>query len=677
MAISRDTALRRLRACGIPRGPATEILSLFEKWVSSSGPEWTVQHMKVLKVDLLRHISGLEPVGTWIKRRKDGVTPAGPMGYLWKISTRNKKWAYSAWNVIMIYTSLVFPASDLLMTSQQLEKFSSAVVRAQPPEKAIRKAESIMVDSGYRFTRRFTASTGSDVLGVTHSPSKRAPIPGDVRTYPVDATLIGALAALRWSPDFYWRHAQILDGAMGPLKSFLGIKGGPSEQDRNLVRDTYIGMWSTTQGAENITPLISGRVGFKQDAGYKLRHIAVPNQILQAALRPLGRFLLNNLRDIPEDVTFNQEQGVLDVQAMLAQGRTAYSFDLSSATDRFPASLQYTMLRWLGIDEDWVSLFAEVSRGLWQWTSTRRMPKGILDGPYGMAASGHVAWTVGQPLGLYPSFAAFTLCHHMVVRGLFRSFGREQFAYRILGDDIVIFDHEVAQAYQALLSELGVEISEAKSIASEHVAEFAGKIIFPDWILTGYKWSGICSDFNFLDVVKNLGYRGRYLLRLRQRKVFDAIASIPEPWGLGFNPLGLPLSERLGPHWEALARDRDTRPRAYSTQSRRMWNIFYSTHPAFYRLSDEIPVGTSDQEVFALLSNTVGPRVAPLGHVMLPNLDYLTRLAADDGVIGDLASSWQDVQPFLSKLSFLERVQRVSTLVKYERLLFEAHKTKS
>jgi len=669
MAISRSTALRRLQACGIPSGPASQILTLFERWVKCSGPEWTVAHCKSLKVDLLRSVVGLDSVGTWIKRRKDGATPAGPIGWLWKIAAVNKRGTYRAWNVIMIYTSLFFSDPDVYITRQQYEKFIRAVAREPVSESAHIRAESVIWQSGYRFTRRFDATTGADVLGITHSPSKRGVIPGQLRTAPVDSTLIGALAAFRNAPDFYWRHQTILDGAIGVLSPYLRGSMMVRPDGTNLL--SGIGqLWSAT-------PIESGRIGFKQDAGYKLRHIAVPNQILQASLKPLGVFLLKNLRDLPEDVTHNQEQGVLDVQAFLRRGLTAYSFDLSSATDRFPLSLQLTMLRWLGIPESWVSLFGETSRGLWQWAAEgRRMPYEVDDEPLGFG-TGYIAWTVGQPLGLYPSFASFALCHHLLVRGLFALHGKDELRYRILGDDIVIFDDEVAQHYQDLLKDLGVEISEAKSIVSADVAEFAGKVIFKDYILSGYKWTGICSDFNFLDVVRNLGSKGRYLLRLRQRKVVDAIAAIPEPWGLGFNPLGLPLSERMGPLWESLARDRDTRPRAFSTRSARIWRIFYDTDPAYTRISDEIPRDTSDQDVVSLLERTLGPRVAPLAHSMLPNLDFLTRIQSDDEILGDLASTWQDVQPFLSKFSFLEKVSAVSTLVKYERQIALARASKT
>jgi len=54
-------------------------------------------------------------------------------------------------------------------------------------------------------------------------------------------------------------------------------------------------------------------------------------------------------------------------------------------------------------------------------------------------------YSVGQPMGAYSSWAAFTLTHHLVVQ--FCSYKKGKFPfnnYIILGDDIVIKDNKVA-----------------------------------------------------------------------------------------------------------------------------------------------------------------------------------------------------------------------------------------
>jgi hypothetical protein len=45
--------------------------------------------------------------------------------------------------------------------------------------------------------------------------------------------------------------------------------------------------------------------------------------------------------------------------------------------------------------------------------------------------------------------------------------------YILLGDDIVIADHAVAQSYRLLMESLGVKISESKTHVSDDTFEFA------------------------------------------------------------------------------------------------------------------------------------------------------------------------------------------------------------
>jgi len=84
-------------------------------------------------------------------------------------------------------------------------------------------------------------------------------------------------------------------------------------------------------------------------------------------------------------------------------------------------------------------------------------------------------WSVGQPLGLLSSFPSFSLWHHDIVqfsysrirarKGLPYKFFRE---YRILGDDVVIFNREVAGEYQFLIeSVFAISINMTKSVIGD------------------------------------------------------------------------------------------------------------------------------------------------------------------------------------------------------------------
>ncbi|XP_020524210.1 uncharacterized protein LOC110007450 [Amborella trichopoda] len=90
-----------------------------------------------------------------------------------------------------------------------------------------------------------------------------------------------------------------------------------------------------------------------------------------------------------------------------------------------------------------------------------------------------VCFTTEQPpwrLSYYCSWPLFALSHHWVVwMAAERVYPGKRFSdYAVLGDDVVIGDREVALEYKALLGDLGVTISESKSLISSPGAfEFA------------------------------------------------------------------------------------------------------------------------------------------------------------------------------------------------------------
>lgn len=59
-------------------------------------------------------------------------------------------------------------------------------------------------------------------------------------------------------------------------------------------------------------------------------------------------------------------------------------------------------------------------------------------------------------------------------------------SYYLLGDDIVIFDAGLASNYTAIISSLGVSISEAKTHISSNMYEFAKR-----WYRDGIEVTGI------------------------------------------------------------------------------------------------------------------------------------------------------------------------------------------
>lgn len=277
-----------------------------------------------------------------------------------------------------------------------------------------------------------------------------------------------------------------------------------------------------------------GNISYIQEPGYKLRAVANPNRLLQSALIPLQKEIMRHLSDNPKDCTTDQYRGVEDVFSWLKAGSKVHSIDLSDATNNFPLSLQLGILR-TRLNSSWtdsINLFEFCSKGDW------KLPKGDF-----------ISWTKGQPLGLAPSFASFAYSHHMVVRvcrDMLKQKGIvEENDYRILGDDIVIKGDALAATYLKALYFLGCPVSKDKTITSDRLAEFAGKTITPHGVIETPKWK-LPSDRSFISFARTLGPKSIALLRPRQRKIVKILAEVPEViGGMGWNPKGKPLAERL------------------------------------------------------------------------------------------------------------------------------------
>jgi len=63
--------------------------------------------------------------------------------------------------------------------------------------------------------------------------------------------------------------------------------------------------------------------------------------------------------------------------------------------------------------------------------------------------------------------------------------------YVLLGDDILIGDPSVGREYRALVAELGVEVSEAKTYVSQDLCEFAKRLLYKGSEITPFPVSAV------------------------------------------------------------------------------------------------------------------------------------------------------------------------------------------
>jgi hypothetical protein len=346
-----------------------------------------------------------------------------------------------------------------------------------------------------------------------------------------------------------------------------------------------------------------GRIGLIQEPGYKLRAVANPGRVFQQALGPFGDSLYRTLKVLPWDCTFDQSKAFPVLQEALSRGDVVHSIDLSGATDYFPLELQVALLKKI-YPHSVVDLFSEISQGTWE------MPDGS-----------QVSWKRGQPLGLYPSFGSFALTHGVLLLGLLnKPFNGEFF---VLGDDVVILDRNLASDYLALLSSLECPVSETKTITSNSLCEFGGKVITRNRIIPQYKWRNV-SDDSFIDIVRNLGPSSVKLLRSRQRKVVQRLAPIPTCLGgFGWNPDGVPLEIRLKEAFLWEPKEPSSRLTSYTGISIR--NLF-SSESYTSTLKDQPGLVCSlnadlDQRSEALTKSMLSPALVPWTHILGKNLD--------------------------------------------------------
>lgn len=249
----------------------------------------------------------------------------------------------------------------------------------------------------------------------------------------------------------------------------LMVLGGPNLVDRiNSIRDGLSSeVWAKATGWVNKNSL--RRLSSISAPEGKERVVAIGDYWSQGALLNLHNAEFGLLKTVKADCTFNQ----LSPFESLPNTGPYWSLDLTAATDRVPADLQKSIITALTSSEEYGAAWYRI------------MTQHAFSTPW---TDKPVMYGVGQPMGLYSSWATFTITHHLVVAVASTRAGLGPFwnKYCLLGDDIVLTDERVVKEYLNLMAELGVGISEAKSHMSQDMFEFAKR-----WYQGGVEVSGI------------------------------------------------------------------------------------------------------------------------------------------------------------------------------------------
>jgi hypothetical protein len=421
---------------------AREVYTLWSRLRRSKGVKQATKVLKELYLELIRYSSGLPTIpctSTWLKRDRDGFP----------VALRSFKKPLREGSAVERRLTLGF-----------VRTFESITCK---PEVNLKTIISPSTGEGWyrdnlhsRFARfcklskfsKFTKKRFSDILEKTNIEglifnTKKGPYGGAAcgsLTKQLDLMKERSLLPLlkQWANAF---NRTDYDSIMEMMESNNGDIVECKSSHRSL-----------------------GKLAFLQAPGCKTRVVAIVNYWLQDAMFPLHKILYGILKCLKADGTFDQD-GQAERVRLATLETPVWSFDLTAATDRLPLCIQETVM---------ASLSEEVGN---LWSKTMR----LLDF-YCEETNSVVKYAVGQPMGAYSSWASLAISHHFIIQYCAWSLNRKgRFNdYAVLGDDVAIWDKEVAIEYQKLLAGLDVSISTLKSFVPEIkgnvVAEFAKRI---------------------------------------------------------------------------------------------------------------------------------------------------------------------------------------------------------
>lgn len=483
-----------LRACGIPKRQAHEILNIIEKWERENGPEWTNSRIKDLRQWYETTLAGDPKPPKWFKHSKEGM----PLGiWKWVFNLKPAK----ALGVLSLNT--VFYEHKLTRTQE--EKFLHGLAGNQSQNEDDLDQRSLVRVTGLKLPKKMPQIQFPTVFDMTGS----IPVHDGRSTVRPESKLGEALKALRLSWEsvpqvtFDFLDRQDLLGYMP-----MSVLGNEYQLELDRKHDECV-----------------GRVSVLQQPQLKARIVGNPNRVTQVTLEPLKEVYMTTARKLLSDVTHDQESGVHWAQTMLKQGIELAGSDLTSASDLLDVELSLKLVdRVFGFPEiqgyrEYEKYFLEVSRSKWYCPSLNR----------------EVQWEQGDVLGTGPSFGLLTLTNNAAAITSYMDAISEgaidksipwHDCFRVVGDDIVMRS-QLEPYYTRIIEDLGGEINHSKTLKSDRVAEFAGRVITSDRsYLKAVKYCEP-SDNSFMSYVAQLGDQAKYLLMPKQRQVYNLLKEVP------------------------------------------------------------------------------------------------------------------------------------------------------
>nr|WAY16627.1 putative RNA-dependent RNA polymerase [Binucleate Rhizoctonia mitovirus 14] len=364
---------------------------------------------------------------------------------------------------------------------------------------------------GFKRIRRMSLTPSTFILSRAASPSSKVSATGIL----TDVHLLNKYQPALWQEMLYYLYAvqpkvtefitllqdsyQLVERIVAwEGKELTGVETGRKFQCPHDMLQRKFGLRAHGMDAEGGEGL--SQFALKEEAAGKIRLFALLDSITQSVLAPLHDQLFALLKLIPNDGTFDQEASIRRSQTKAINAGMAFSFDLTAATDRLPAALTASILQTITgkeIGESWLSMMTQ--RNFW-FNSVVAEKLKVPQGPY--------RYQVGQPMGGLSSWAGLAITHHWIVQlAAHRINDRTLWNtdYEILGDDLVMFDANLAKEYLKIMADLGCEINMNKSINSptRPVFEFAKRTCWGSDIVSGVSMAQVRAGWRVAGRVAN------------------------------------------------------------------------------------------------------------------------------------------------------------------------------
>lgn len=511
----KTSLCKGLRACGIPKELALNVLDVITKWYDSNGAEWTMSRIKALRQWYETSLSGHPIPPVWFRHTSQNM-PTGVWGAVFKLPTAK------ALGVLSCGT--VFQEREL--SASQKEKFLHGIAGSGTQNRSDLRA--LMVLAGKPAWYPKVPEKMPDIpLPTLFDMNGSIPVhEGRERMRP-EQQLGEALKGLEESWEevpqvtFDFLYSQGLEGYMP-----YGVLGNEYGLELNRPHSSIVGAISVIQEPE-----------------LKARVVANPNRVLQVTLDPLKQVVMDLVHQLPTQCVFDQQSGMQWTKDQLMSGITLAGSDLTSASDLLDLDLCLELIDFeFGFSRiqgytDFVQYYRAVCRSDWYSDDL-----------------GVVSWKQGSSLGTGPSIGILSLANDAAARislRINRSIGEDlppnpRDTHRVLGDDIVMRS-ELQPQYEEVIAALGGEINHQKTLTSDKVAEFAGRVITRNAIFMKRIKYKDPSDDSFMEYCQQLGDQAKHFLKPRQRRVYQFFKRVPGvmvdgPWMK--DSFGVPFSKR-------------------------------------------------------------------------------------------------------------------------------------